>query len=72
MPVPDLDAYLGFYLVWGVPVFCKLGVGGKASVPGDLCHSLFAVYTNSPLKLQVEPDWQTLAAACGAPRCSLL
>lgn len=50
-------------------LLCKLR--DKASVPGDLCHSLFAVYTNSLFKLQVESDWQTLAAAYGASRCSL-
>lgn len=29
MPVPNLDAYLGFYLVWGVPVFCSVSWGAK-------------------------------------------
>lgn len=54
MPAPDLDAYLGFYLPGGIPVFCFPSSGGKASVPRDLCHSLFAVFTNSALKLQQE------------------
>lgn len=44
-------------------LLCKLR--GKASVPGDLCRGLSTVYTNSLFKLQVESDWQTLAAARG-------
>ena len=72
MSAPDLDAYLGFYLVWGIPVFCSASWGSKASAPGDLCHGLFAVYTNLfTLNLQAESDWQTPAAAYGTSRCSL-
>lgn len=50
MPAPDLDAF-----IWvGVLLSSALQVGrweGKASVPGDFCHRLFAVYTNSALNL---------------------
>ena len=40
MPAPDLDAEWGFYLVWGISVFCSATGGSKPSVPGDFVPQL--------------------------------